>query len=37
MEIREISAQEITRRVRDLCIEANIGLGSNFAHGPLSG
>ncbi|MFH1953186.1 MAG: fumarate hydratase [Pseudomonadota bacterium] len=30
MEIREISAQEITRRVRDLCIEANIVLADDL-------
>lgn len=30
MEIREISAQEITRRVRDLCIEANIALADDL-------
>ena len=30
MEIREISDQEITRRVRDLCIEANIVLADDL-------
>jgi len=30
MEIREISAQEITRTVRDLCIEANIALADDL-------